>query len=63
MKRVTFEQNYTGADLKAEAADYNEKLGRFACSPISDIFNVSHFLYVTNIIEYASFLALISVFT
>ncbi|KAM3717073.1 Ubiquitin carboxyl-terminal hydrolase [Dirofilaria immitis] len=39
VKRITFEQNYTGADLKAEAADYNEKLRRFACSPISDIFN------------------------
>ncbi|KAL3985637.1 Ubiquitin carboxyl-terminal hydrolase family protein [Acanthocheilonema viteae] len=39
VKRVTFEQNYTGADLKSEAADYNEKLRRFACSPISDIFN------------------------
>ncbi|VDO76090.1 unnamed protein product [Onchocerca flexuosa] len=43
VKRVTFEQNYTGADLKAEAIDYNEKLRKFACSPISDIFNVSHF--------------------
>lgn len=43
MKRVTFEQNYTGADLKTEADDYNEKLRRFAYSPISDIFNVSHF--------------------
>lgn len=43
MKRITFEQNYTGADLEAEAADYNEKLRRFAYSPISDIFNVSHF--------------------
>ncbi|VDK63719.1 unnamed protein product [Onchocerca ochengi] len=39
VKRVTFEQNYTGADLKAEAIDYNEKLRKFACSPISDIFN------------------------
>ncbi|VDK74365.1 unnamed protein product [Litomosoides sigmodontis] len=39
VKRVTFEQNYTGADLKTEADDYNEKLRRFACSPISDIFN------------------------
>uniref|UniRef100_A0A158PSV7 ubiquitinyl hydrolase 1 n=1 Tax=Brugia timori TaxID=42155 RepID=A0A158PSV7_9BILA len=39
MKRKTFEQNYTGANLKAEAADYNEKLRGFACSPISDIFN------------------------
>uniref|UniRef100_A0A1I7VRX1 Ubiquitin carboxyl-terminal hydrolase n=1 Tax=Loa loa TaxID=7209 RepID=A0A1I7VRX1_LOALO len=39
VKRITFEQNYTGADLEAEAADYNEKLRRFACSPISDIFN------------------------
>ncbi|CAG9539455.1 unnamed protein product [Cercopithifilaria johnstoni] len=39
VKRITFEQNYTGADLKAEAADYNEKLRKFACSPISGIFN------------------------
>ncbi|VDM10848.1 unnamed protein product [Wuchereria bancrofti] len=39
VRRKTFEQNYTGANLKAEAADYNEKLRGFACSPISDIFN------------------------
>ncbi|VDN07062.1 unnamed protein product [Thelazia callipaeda] len=39
VKRISFEQNYTGENLKAEAADYREKLKDFASSPISDTFN------------------------
>lgn len=65
MKRKTFEQNYTGANLKAEAADYNEKLRGFACSPISDIFNVSNFFCIINNVFSslsALFFSLISIF-
>uniref|UniRef100_A0A183EFW4 ubiquitinyl hydrolase 1 n=1 Tax=Gongylonema pulchrum TaxID=637853 RepID=A0A183EFW4_9BILA len=36
---ANFEQNYTGANLNAEAADFSEKMRRFSSSPVNDIFS------------------------
>lgn len=38
--RKPFEQNYNGRDMAGHARDYDDKLRKFASSPVADLFNL-----------------------